>query len=222
MVLLVTLGRNLPDASSTAYTTVLMMFFISWMAYAGTAFLFANIVDSPRATDGTGKGRFDLAAGQFAGAGATLEIAFANGWLAMRPLFEAFGLVRLAELAAPIVVVIALASYGLVAYHLMRSGYGPGRVVVTIAVLAIGATLVYGLVAGALGLRSEDSTLNLIIAAFLVGSLAFGLLNAMGLFARDARGERALQAGGRYLILAYAQAVVMLLGFLVLTVLGLA
>lgn len=47
MVLLVTLGRNLPDTSSTAYTTVLMMFFVSWMAYAGCAFLFANIVDSP-------------------------------------------------------------------------------------------------------------------------------------------------------------------------------
>jgi hypothetical protein len=44
----------------------------------------------------------------------------------------------------------------------------------------------------------------------------------MGLFARDPRGERALQSVGRYFILAYAQAVVMLLGFPVLSVLGLA
>jgi len=222
MVLLVTLGRNLPDASSTAYTTVLMMFFISWMAYAGTAFLFANIVDAKGVSAGGRTPKFDVAAAQFAGAGATLEIAFANGWLAMRPLFQAFGLVRPYELAAPIVVVVAFASYGLVAYHLFRSGYGPTSAVVTIPLLAVGSALTYGVIAGAFGLRSEEATLDLIIAAFLVGALAFGLLNALALLARHERAELALDRYGRYLVLAYAQAVVMLLAFTVLGVLGLA
>src|SRR5437762_11961410 len=45
MVLLVTLGRSLSDPASAAYTTVVTMFFISWMAYSGTAFLFANLAD---------------------------------------------------------------------------------------------------------------------------------------------------------------------------------
>ena len=45
MVLLVTLGRNSPDTSGTPYTTVLTMFFVSWMAYAGTSFMFANVVE---------------------------------------------------------------------------------------------------------------------------------------------------------------------------------
>src|SRR3954451_20658888 len=48
MVLLVTLGRTLPDTDGTSYTTVVTMFFISWMAYSGTAFLFANLAERPK------------------------------------------------------------------------------------------------------------------------------------------------------------------------------
>jgi hypothetical protein len=48
MVLLVTLGRSLTDNTSTAYTTVVTMFFVAWMAYSATAFLFINLTDRRR------------------------------------------------------------------------------------------------------------------------------------------------------------------------------
>lgn len=117
---------------------------------------------------------------------------------------------------------MAVISYGLLAYHLFRSGYGPGRVVTTIPVLAISAALTYGLIVGMAGMRSEEATLDLTIAAFTVGAVAFAFLNTMGLLARHERAEILIDKYGRYLILAYAQAAVMLLAFLVLSVLGLA
>jgi hypothetical protein len=221
MVLLVTLGRSLPDTSSIEYTTVVAMFFISWMAYAATAFLFANLVDQEPRDDQTRHDGFDVAAAQFAGAAATLEFAFGLGWLALRPLFQAFGLVRLADLVATILVAVAIASYGLVAHHLDRSGYGPSRVLVTIPVLAVVETLFYGLLVALLGLRSEDATLNLIVTGFVLGAIAFVLLTTLTITASRDLPARILARVGRYLVLAYAQAIVLLVGFLVLSVLGL-
>jgi hypothetical protein len=222
MVLLVTLGRTLPDTAGTSYTTVVTMFFISWMAYSGTAFLFANLADSKPGVESTHQGRFDVAAAQFAGAAATLEFAFGLGWLALRPLFQAFGLTRLADLVAWVSIAIAFASYGLVAHHLNRAGYGPSRVLVAIPLLAIVATLIYGLIVGMLGLRSEDATLDLIVSGFSVGALAFFLLLTMTAFSVHERSARFMSRYGRYLVLGYVQSIVLLVGFLLLSVLGLA
>jgi hypothetical protein len=224
MVLLVTLGRNLADSAATAYTTVVTMFFVAWMAYSATAFLFINLHDRPAApeADGPGDASFDVAAAQFAGAAVTLEFAFGLGWLALRPLFQAFGLQRLADLVAIVSVVIALASYGLVAHHLQRSGYGAGRVLVTIPTLTIAATLTYAAVANLLGLRTPDGTLNLIIVGFSCGAVAFIGLTTLIVSAIRERSARFLARYGRFLVLAYAQAVVLLVGFLLLSILGVA
>ena len=46
MVLIVTLGRNLPDASGTSFTTLLTMFFVAYMGYFATSLMFANTSDS--------------------------------------------------------------------------------------------------------------------------------------------------------------------------------
>ena len=224
MVLLVTLGRSLADNISIAYTTVVTMFFVAWMAYSATAFLFINLTQHPTAPDaGDVDGpTFDVTAAQFAGAAVTLEFAFGLGWLALRPLFLAFGLHRLADLMTMVSIAVALASYGLVAHHLQRSGYGAGRVLVAIPTLAVVATLTYAAVASLLGLRSAESTLNLVIVGFLGGAVAFFALTTLIVSAVRERSARFLARFGRFLVLAYAQAVVLLVGFLLISILGVA
>ena len=222
MVLLVTLGRSLSDTSSTAYTTVVTMFFISWMAYAGTAFLFANLSDHDEEARRQPPHGFDAPAAQFAGAAATLEFAFGLGWLALRPLFLSFGLTRLADLVSLVLVGVAVASYGLVAHQLHRSGYGPARVVMAIPVLTAVATLIFALVVGAFGLRSEQSALDLIVVGFGVGALAFGFFIALNFLGAHARTARFLAPAAGYVVLAYVQANMLLVAFLLLAVLGLA
>jgi hypothetical protein len=224
MVLLVTLGRSLTDNTSTAYTTVVTMFFVAWMAFSATAFLFINLTERPATPDAgdDDRPRFDVTAAQFAGAAVTLEFAFGLGWLALRPLFLAFGLHRLADLMIIVSIAVALASYGLVAHHLQRSGYGAGRVLVTIPALAIVATLAYAAVASLLGLRSADGTLNLVIVGFCGGAVAFFALTTLIVSAVRERSARFLARYGRYLVLAYAQAVVLLVGFLLVSILGVA
>lgn len=224
MVLLVTLGRSLADNTSTAYTTVVTMFFVAWMAYSATAFLFINLTDRPLAPAADGDdgapAPFDVPAAQFAGAAVTLEFAFGLGWLALRPLFQAFGLQRLADLVAVVSIAVALASYGLVAHHLQRSGYGAGRVLVAIPGLAIGAVLGYAALASLLGLRSPDGTLTLIIVGFSLGAVAFFALTTLIVSAVRDRSARVLARYGRYLVLGYAQAVVLLVAFLLASILG--
>jgi hypothetical protein len=220
MVLLVTLGRTLLDNESTSYTTVVTMFFISWMAYSGTAFLFANLSDPKPSPDFTQLDTFDTAAAQFAGGAATLEFAFGLAWLALRPLFEAFGLVRLADLVAFVSIAVAFASYGLVAHHLHRSGYGPTRVLVAVLALTVAAALAYGLIVGMLGLRSDEATLNLIVSGFCIGVIAFFALLMISAATEHVRARHFLCIYGPYLILAFVQANVLLVGFLLLAVLG--
>jgi hypothetical protein len=222
MVLLVTLGRSLSDTTSISYTTVVAMFFMSWMAFAGTAFLFANLADERPAADTSPRHGFDIAAGQFVGAAATLEFAFGLGWLALRPLFQAFGLDQLANLMGFVAIGIAFASYGLVAHHLARAGYGPGRVLVAMPLFASIATIAYGVVVGALGMRSEDATLNLIVAGFSLGLVAFFGVTTLTITAARGASARFMARFGPYLFLGYAQSVVLLVGFLVLSILGLA
>lgn len=222
MVLLVTLGRSISDPSSTTYTTVVTMFFISWMAFAGTAFLYANVSDHDPDARREPRHGFDVPAAQFAGAAGTLEVAFSMGWLALRPLFQAFGLERLADIAAPILVVVSFASFALVAHHLHRSGYGPARVVVAIFAFATLATLGYAALAGIVGLRSEEATLDVIVVGFSVGVFAFSgfiLLTILGAYQRTAK---YLARFGSYIVVAYVQSVVVLVGFVLLGVLGLA
>jgi hypothetical protein len=222
MVLLVTLGRSLLDTDGNAYTTVVTMFFVSWMAYSGTAFLFANIVDAKVDPGVSGAKGFDVAAGQFAGAASTLEFAFGLAWLALRPLFQAFELSRLADLVAYTSIIVAPISYGLVANHLRRSGYGPDRILIAVPVLTVVGVLAYALIVNLLGIRSDEAALDLIIGGFTVGAFAFLGVITLNVTAAHNVSARFLSRFGRYLILGYVQSIVLFNGFLLLAILGLA
>ena len=216
MVLLVTIGRTIPDVSGTPFTTLLTMFLVAYMGYFATSLMFANVSDSDLKTN------FDVPAAAYAGAAVTLYFTVIVGWLALRPLFQTFGFVRMAGIAGWLLVIAAIGGYGLVAQHLHRSGYANGRLAITIPLVAVLEAVVFGLLVGGLGLRSADATLDLTIAAFVMGAMAFGLLTALPVFASQERIASGLAAYGQFLILGYAQGIVVLVAFLVLSILGLA
>jgi len=103
-----------------------------------------------------------------------------------------------------------------------RSGYGAGRVLVAVPSLAIVATLAYATAATLFDLRAADGTLNLIIVGFGFGAVAFVALTTLIVGAVRERSARFLARYGRFLVLGYAQAVVLLVGFLLISVLGVA
>ena len=82
--------------------------------------------------------------------------------------------------------------------------------------------LVFGLLVGRLGLRSPDATLDLTVAAFVMGAAAFGLLTVLPVLAHQKRLAPHLAKYGPFLILAYAQAVVVVVALLLLSIFGLA
>jgi hypothetical protein len=212
----VTLGRNLPDASGTSFTTLLTMFFVAYMGYFATSLMFANVSDpGPKAG-------FDVPAAAYAGAAVTLYFTVIIGWLALRPLFQTFGLTRMAQLAGWLLVIAVIGGYGLVAQHLHRSGYVSTRSIALMPVLSAMEALIFGVIVAVFGLRSPEATLDLTIAAFVVGALAFGLLTALPLLANYERAAAVLTRYGRFLIVAYAQGVIMVVAFLLLSILGLA
>ena len=216
MVLLVTLGRNLPDASGTAFTTLLAMFFVAYIGFFATSLLFANVGDPDPAAG------FDVPGMMFAGAAITQFFTIGIGWFALRPLFEAFGLTRLAEMVGWLLIVSTAASYALLATQLHRSGYASGRLISVIPVLAVATTVAYGAIAAWAGLRSPDSALDLVVVAFVLGSPAFAILTALPVLADWSRTAPLLAAHGRSFVLCYAQGATVFVGFLVLAVLGLA
>jgi hypothetical protein len=216
MVLLVTLGRNIPDASGTSFTTLLTMFFVAYVGFLGTSFMFANVTES-EATTG-----FDVPAAMFAGATITQFFTIAIGWFALRPLFETFGLPRLAELAGWLVAASSVTSFALIATQLLRSGVASPRITLVIAVVGAAATSAYAVLAVWFGWRSPESTLALVVGAFGLGVPAYGLVAALPILARQERTASRLAAYGPRLLLAYAQGAVVFVGFLLLAVLGLA
>ncbi len=215
MVLLVTLGRNLPDASGTSFTTLLTMFFVAYIGFLGTSLMFANI------TDAEASGSFDVPAAIFAAATVTQFYTVAIGWFALRPLFETFGLPRLADLAGWILAASTASSYALVASQLQRSGFVRAGMTGAIAVIGVGVAIVYAILAGSFGWRSPDSTLSLVMTAIILGAPAYAFVMALPMLARDE--GRAGRLGAVYpaAILAYSQGAVVFVTFLLLSVLGL-
>jgi hypothetical protein len=125
-------------------------------------------------------------------------------------------------LAAVILIAATVASYGLVSLHMHRSGYGTPRVLVAMPLMATAGAALYGLVVAWLGLRSEDASLSVVVATFIVGAVAFALINMLPIFVRHDRTRRIAERWGRYLVLAFVQSVVVLVAFLALSILGLA
>ena len=216
MVLIVTLGRNLPDAEGTSFTTLLTMFFVAYMGYFATSLMFANVSDSGP------KPGFDVPAAAYAGAAVTLYFTVIIGWLALRPLFQTFGLTRMAQLAGWLLVVAVIGGYGLVAQHLYRSGYASARLIVLMPLLSAGAALVFAVIVARLGLRSSEATLDLTITAFVLGASAFGLLTALPVLSQHKGIAAGLARCGPPMIVGYAQGVIMVVAFLLLSILGFA
>ena len=217
VVFLVTQAHNVPDPGSTSFTTVVTMFVVAYMGYFSSSVLFANV--SHRAEDSS----FDLAAAQYAGASISLFSVFL-GWFALKPLFETFGLVTIARVTGLLLVGAVVVGYGLLATALYRSGYGSARLIALIGCFAAAGTLAFALTAGVVApsLRSAESTLGLTIVAFIAGVPAYGAMTVLPILARRPALARILAERWHLAIVAYAQGVTVLIGFLLLAVLGLA
>ena len=217
LVFLVTQSRNVPDPASTSFTTVLVMFVVAYMGYFSSSLLFANV--SHEADEKV----FDLAAAQYAGASISLFSAF-FGWFALRPLFETFGLTRVAELVGWLLIGAVVVGYGLLASALHRSGYATARLTVLMPTLAIVGTLAYALIVANLAplARSAEATLNLTLVAFGVGVPAYAAMTLLPIAAARERLAPILADRWHLAVIAYAQGAIVLIGFLLLAVLGLA
>jgi hypothetical protein len=216
IVLLVTQARNLPSASGVPFTTLLTMFVVAYMGYLSASLLFGAVSqrDEP--------GPFDLAAAQFAGASIALYSVFI-GWLALKPLFEAFALAEVATLAGWLVTGAVIAGFAQLASALHRSGYADVRLLGVLGAATLAGALAWlALGAAAPGLRSPDATLQLTIVAFVAGLPAYAALSALPIAARSERLAPVLAERWHLVLLAYAQVATMTIAFLVLAVLGVA
>lgn len=220
VVFLVTQAHNVADADSTSFTTVLTMFVVAYMGYFSSSVMFANVSHQ---TAGESTDGFDLAAAQYAAASVSLFAVFL-GWLALKPLFETFGLMTVAALTGWLLVGAVVVGYGILANALFRSGYANARLVLAIAAFAIVGTVAYALVVGLLtpGLRSPESTLDLTIVAFIAGVPAYAAMTALPGLAHRPGTATVLAERWHLAVVAYAQGATLLIGFLLLAILGLA
>jgi hypothetical protein len=217
VVLIVTQRQNVAAAGETTLTTVLAMFVVAYMAYFSTSLLFANVSDEPAA------GPFDLPAAQYAGSMVSLYFATFIGWLALRPLFETFALAGMAALVGWFLVAAMLVGYGLLASALFRSGYMSTRLTLAMPLLAVTVTLAYGAIAAVIPhIRSDDATLRLTMVAFFPGSFAYLAMTVLPILARQPRLVEFLASRWHLAVLGFAEAVMVLLGFMLLAVLRLA
>ena len=217
LVFLVTQSRNVPDPSGTSFTTVLAMIVVAYMGYFSSGLLFANVSHRAEASV------FDLAAAQYAGASISLFSVFL-GWFALRPLFETFGLMAIADLVGWLLIGALVVGYGLLASALHRSGYATTRVTILLPVFAVAVVAVYGIVVGVLvpSARSPEATLYLTIVAFVAGVPAYTAMTLLPIAATRPGLAPILADRWHLAVIAYAEGAMVLIGFLLLAVLGLA
>lgn len=216
VVFLVTQARNVPDPTGIPFTTVVTMFVVAYMGYFSTSILFANVSSRVEQSE------FDLPAAQYAGASISLFAVFL-GWFGLKPLFETFGLTRVAELTGWFLVGAVVVGYGVLGSALFRSGYASARQVSLLAAFAVAGTVAYGILAAvAPGLRSPEATLALTVVAFLAGVPAYLAMTLLPIAAHRAGLAPVLAVRWHLAVLGYAQGVLVLTGFLLLAVLGLA
>ncbi len=217
LIFLVTQSNQVPEPNGTSFTTVLAMFVVAYMGYYSSGVLIANV--SHRARHPT----FDLAAAQYAGAAISL-FSVILGWFALKPMFETFGLTAIASLTGWLLLGATIGGYGLLASALYRTGYASARLTVLIGAFAAAGTVAYALVIGALApsLRSPDATLALTGVAFVGGVAAYIAMTMLPIAVGQERLASVLADRWHLAIIAYAQGVTVLIGFLLLAVLGLA
>ncbi len=190
---------------------------VACMGYFSSSLLFANVSHRAEVTT------FDLAAAQYAGAPISLFSVFL-GWFALRPLFETFGLTTIASLTGWLLVGAVVVGYGLLSTALHRSGYASARLTLPVALFATAGTVAYAIVIAAFApsLRSYEATLYLTVVAFTVGVPAYAAMTILPIVANRDRLAPILADRRHLVVIAYAQGVTVLIGFLLLAVLGLA
>jgi hypothetical protein len=217
LVFLVTQAKNVPDPSSTSFRTVLAMFVVAYMGYFSSSLLFANV------SEPVDDAIFDLAAAQYAGASISLFSVFL-GWFALVPLFETFGLETTADLVGWLLLGAVVVGYGQVGNALYRTGYGNIRLGVLLPLFAVTAVLIYAFAIAVFApdMRSSAATLNLTIVAFVIGVPAYAVHTILPIAAHRAQLARVLADRWHLAVVAYAEATMVLIGFLLLSVVGLA
>jgi hypothetical protein len=217
IIFLVTQAQNVPDPSGASFTTVLAMFVVAYMGYFSSSLLFANV--SHLAQDKV----FDLAAAQYVGASISLFSIFL-GWFALVPLFESFSLTRIADLVSWLLIGALLVGYSQLASALNRSGYASVRLAVLLPVIATVVTLVYAVVVDVLApeLRSAEATLALTHVAFVLGVPAYAIHMILPIAARRESLNGVLATRWHLAVVAYAEATMVLMGFVLFSIHGLA
>jgi hypothetical protein len=187
------------------------------MGYFSSSLLFANVSHLAQDT------AFDLAAAQYAGASISLFSVFL-GWFALVPLFETFGLETIADIVGGLLLGALVVGYGQLASALYRTGYASVRLGLMLPLFAGLAAAAYAILIAVLapGLRSPAATLSLTIVAFLIGVPAYAAHTILPIAAHRERVAPFLAARWHLAVIPYAQGTMVLIGFLLLSVLGLA
>ena len=117
-----------------------------------------------------------------------------------------------------------MVGYGFLATALYRTGYATGRLAVLLPILATLGTCTYAIVVGLVApfLRSPEATLALTILAFVIGVPAYSALTILPIAASRQRYAPILADRWHLAVIAYAEGAMVLIGFLLLAILGLA
>lgn len=215
VVLLVGQTSNLAKSGSD-FTNVLVLFVVAYMGLLASSVQLANVSDKVRIP-------FDLAAAQHAIATISQYYIYV-GWLALRPLFQAFGLTQIADITGWLVVITIFAGFPLLATALVRTGFASGRVAYGLAIPGVLAAV--GYVAGVQTLvpggRVADGTVILAILALVPGTLMHAVSAALPMAMNHPRLVAVLNDRFHLVVLAYAVSVIVILQLLLMSVLGLA
>lgn len=215
VVLLVGQASNLEKAG-VELTDVLTMFVVAYLGLLSASVQLANVAHGVRTP-------FDLAAGQYAIATISQYYIYV-GWLALRPLFQAFGLTQVADVAGWLVLIAVFAGFPVLATALIRSGYARPSVVAWMAVAgtAIGVGYVLAVHALVPGGHVADGTHMLTLAAFVPGVVMHAVAGALPALATQLRIAAFLADRLHLIVLAYAMSVIVVLQLLLMSVLGFA
>ena len=215
VVLLVGQTSNL-IASGADFTNVLAMFVVAYMGLLSVSIQLANVSEKVREP-------FDLAAAQHTVASISLYFSFV-GWFALRPLFQAFGLPKAADITGWLLVIANLAGYPFLAVSLVRGGFARIREIVLLAAIGAGAAIAYIVLVRTFvpGGRAPDGTLILALVAFVPGAVMYGMGTGLPLLADQPRFATMLRRSWHLVVLAYAVSVVVIVELLLVSVLGFA
>ncbi len=197
-------------------TTVLAMFVVAYVGLLSTGVQFANV-------SGTVRAPFDLPAALYVGTAISQYFIFI-GWFALRPLFQAFGLTEMADIAGWLLVAANIVGYGGLASSLYRSGYANLRTIGILPLIAAGVAVAYVVAVRLLvpGGVVPGATLTLTLVGFIPGAAMSGLLAILPILAGHERLGRVLAERWHLVIVGYTISVMVLVELLLVSVLGIA